>query len=152
MISTLSKQAESETLSKTKPFRKQAGLILTNQAGLRRKNPSWKLVEQVIREIDVGHGNSHCCLEAPGDSYIQTLHGFNGYHLEWRVTNGSNYTHYRACYPGASPKLFELKKHDNMNPGEHRDLVHLEDVIDSFRSFYRGEDMPAFFDWRILEI
>ena len=152
MTSTLSKKPETQTLSKTEEHPQQDGLILTNQAGLRRKNPSWKLVEKVVREIDEGHGNSFCCLEAPGDTYIQTLHGFNGYHLEWRVTNGSTYTHYRACYPGGSSKFFELRKHDNMNPGEHRDLVHLEDVIDSFRAFYRGEGMPAFFEWRILNI
>jgi len=152
VISTISKQAEPLTLSKTAERHQQDGLILKNEAGLHRKNPTWKLVEQVIRKLDAGHGNSYCCLEAPGDTYIQTLHGFNGYHLEWRVTNGPTYTHYRACYPGASSKFFELKKHDYMNSGEHRDLLHLEDVIDSFRAFYRGEAMPAFFEWRILNI
>ena len=152
MISTIPKQSETLPLSKTKARQQQDGLILQNQAGLRRKNPPWKLVEQVIREIDVGHGNSHCCLEAPGNTYIQTLHGFNGYHLEWRITSGATYTHYRACYPGASPKLIELKKHDTVNSGEHRDLLHLEDVIDSFRVFYRGEGMPALLEWRVIDI
>ncbi len=152
MIATIPKQAETLPLSKTEARHQQDVLILTNQAGLRRKNPPWKLVEQVIREIDVGHGNSHCCLESPGCTYIQALHGFNGYHLEWRITNAATYTHYRACYPGASPKLIELKKHDNVNSGEHRDLLHLEDVIDSFRAFYRGDGMPAFCEWRILNI
>lgn len=152
MISTLPKQSEMLPLSKTKARQQLDGLILQNQAGLRRKNPPWKLVEQVIREIDVGHGNSHCCLEAPGNTYIQTLHGFNGYHLEWRITSGATYTHYRACYPGASRKLIELKKHDTVNPGEHRDLLHLEDVIDSFRAFYRGEGMPALLLWRVIDI
>ena len=152
MISTVPKQPKTLPLPKTEARPQQSGLILTNQGGLRRKNPPWQLVEQVIREIDVGHGNSHCCLEAPGYNYIQALHGFNGYHLERRITTSANYTHYRACYPGASPKLIELKKHDNINSGEHRDLLHLEDVIDAFRAFYYADGMPALLEWRILDI
>lgn len=142
-------------LPKTQTNPQHDSLILTNQAGLRRMNPKWQLVTQVISELDTGQGNSFCCLEAPGFSYIQTLHGFNGYHLEWRESQPGeqkSYSHFRASYPGASSKIFELKKHDNMNSGEYRDLLRLEDVIDAFGAFYRGEGMPAWLEWRTLDI
>ena len=142
-------------LSKAEAQPRHDGLILTNQAGLRRKNPRWRLVEQVINELDPGHGNSFCCLEAPGYTYIQTLRGFNGSHLEWRITSADgqgSYAHYRASYFGGSPKIIELKKHDYVNSGEYRDLLHVEDVIDAFRAFYGGNGMPAWLEWRILGV
>ena len=132
------------------------GMVLTNEAGLRRKNPRWPLVERVIRELDPGHINSFASLSLPGNTYIQCLRGFNGWHLEWRISDlsfgESAYIHMRACYPGASKKPFELKKYDCMNQGEHRDLLNLEDVIDAFRSFHRAEGPPAWLEWRDLEI
>ena len=131
------------------------GLILRNQGGLCRKNPPWRLVEKVVREIDSGYGNSFCILEASGDEYVQALRGFNGYHLERRTSQKRDerrYVHYRACYPGASLKAIELKKHDKINSGEHRDLLLLDDVVDGFRSFWKGEGMTPWLEWRILEI
>jgi len=94
-------------------------------------------------------------LSVPGNTYIQTLRGFNGYHLEWRLTcdgDLNNYIHYRASYPGASLKKMELKKHDYINSGEHRDLLHMRDVIDAFRAFYFGQGMPAWLEWRKIKI
>ncbi len=89
----------------------------------------------------------------PGNSFIQCLHGFNGYHLEWRITNPSgSYVHYRACYPGASKKAFELKKHNFVNDGEYRDLLNLEDVVDGFRSFHSRLGLPGFLKWRELDL
>jgi hypothetical protein len=119
------------------PKPRRDGLRLTNEAGLRRKNPPWRLVEQAIRALDTGTGNSFCCLSTPDNTYIQTLHGFNGYHLEWRITGPAEpggYTHYRAGYPGGSVKAFELKKHNHINPGEHRGNRHLQ----FFYSFMRA--------------
>jgi len=145
-------QGVSVPLPKAKQRPQRYNLVLRNQAGLRRRNPPWNLVERVIREIDTGCGNSHCCLETPGNTYIQTLHGFNGYHLEWRISGTAEYTHYRGCYPGGSTKRAELKKHDYVNSGEHRDLLHLDEVIDAFRAFYCGEGLPAWLEWRILDI
>ena len=75
-----------------------------------------------------------------------------GYHLEWRNSLSlKDYSHFRASYPGASKKETELKKHDFVNSGEHRDLIQLADVIDAFRAFYRGDGMPGFFEWRIFD-
>lgn len=88
--------------TKTKPKLQCNGMPLTNQGGLRRKNPSWALVERVVRELDQGEGNSFCCLNSPDGSYIQTLHGCNGYHAEWRVSGAGDkgHIHWRASYPG----------------------------------------------------
>jgi hypothetical protein len=154
MAIDLPKEIIPQPLTRVQDHSQPTGLILTNEAGLRKKNPRWQLVEQVVRELDMGSGNSFCGLERPGDSYVQTLHGFNEYHLEWRINLDAlqGYTHYRACYPGASPKGIELKKHDCTNSGEHRDLVHIDEVIDAFRAFYRGEGMPGWLDWRVLDI
>lgn len=128
---------------------------LKNQAGMRRKNPEWPLIEHVIGELDTGYGNSFCCLET-SHGYIQVLRGYNGYHLERRITNGTGsggYAHYRASYPGGSSEVVELRKHDGYgNPGEHRDLLQIDDVLDAFRAFYRGDSVSASLDWRILDI
>jgi hypothetical protein len=137
------------------PKLRRVGLLLTNEEGLHRKSPPWRLVEQAIRALDTGTGNSFCCLSTPDNTYIQTLHGFNGYHLEWRITGPAEpggHTHYRACYPGGSRKIFELKKHNHVNSGEHRDFLHLEDVVDAFRAFHRGDPRHAWLDWRTLDL
>jgi len=140
---------------KAEPQITPEGLILTNEGGLHCDNPSWRLVEQVLSELDPGNGNSFCCLKVPNSSYVQTLRGFNGYHLEWRVVTGAgieDYIHYRAGYPGGSTKPMELKKHDHVSPGEHRDLIRWADVVEAFRAFYQGDGLPALFDWRPLDI
>ena len=128
-------------------------MLLKNQGGLTKSNPSWELVEKVVYELVPGHFNSYACLSIPGNSYIQCLHGFNGYHLEWRITNPSgSYAHYRASYPGGSKKSFELKKHDFINEGQHRDLLNLEDVVDAFRSFHNRQGLPGYLNWRHLDL
>ncbi|MCW1924189.1 hypothetical protein OKA05_16605 [Luteolibacter arcticus] len=140
---------------KAVPWVTSAGLILKNEAGLHCDNPPWQLVNQVVHELDPGHGNSFCCLAAPDYSYVQTLRGFNGCHLEWRIftpTAPDGYIHYRAGYPGGSSKPIELKKHDYVSPGEHRDLIQLADVVEAFRAFYQGDGLPALFDWRPIDI
>lgn len=126
---------------------------LKNEIGQKWTNPSWLEVVDVINELDPGHFNSFACLSIRGNSYIQCLHGFNGYHLEWRISNPSdNYVHYRACYPGGSKKAFELKKHNHVSDGQHRDLLNLDDVIDAFRAFHQSEGLPGFLKWRQLAI
>ena len=140
----------------TKPLQRPAfaNMILANQAGLVERNPPWEHVEEVIRELDPGFGNSHCILEIPGPTYIQTLRGFQGFHLEWRITGAhpDQYIHLRACVIGGSKKSIELKKHDLMNSGEHRDLITLPDVIDAFRAFHRGQNPPVWLEWREIEV
>ncbi len=129
------------------------GMLLEDEIGRQKKNPSWSLVESVIRELDPGHFNSFACLSVHENTYVQCLCGFNGWHLEWRITKPSgDYDHYRACYPGGSKKPFELKKSDRMSGGEHRDLLKLEDVIGAFHSFHQGRGLPSFVEWRELDI
>jgi hypothetical protein len=143
-----------QTRTKTRQRPAYANMILANQAGLVERNPPWEHVEEVVRELDPGFGNSHCLLEIPGPTYIQTLRGFQGYHLEWRITGArpDQYVHFRACHIGGSEKSVELKKHDCMNQGEHRDLIALPDVIDAFRAFHRGQNPPAWLEWREIEV
>lgn len=141
-----------EWLAKVDPKPVGGRMLLKNQIGLKWPNPSWLQVEEVIGQLDPGYFNSHACLSLPGNNYIQVLRGFNGYHLEWRITDPSNsYVHYRACYPGGSKKRVELKKHDFVNDGQHRDLLNLEDVEKAFRSFHQGQGLPAFLKWRELD-
>ncbi len=129
------------------------GMLLEDEIGRKQKNPPWALVEHVIQELDPGHFNSFACLSVRGGNYVQCLRGFNGWHLEWRITNLSgNYTHYRACYPGGSKKSFELKKHNHVSAGQHRDLLLIDDVVDTFRSFHQGRGLPGLLKWRKLDI
>lgn len=139
-------------LSRAVPSRD--GMELENEAGLKRRNPPWPLVERVVRELDEGHGNSFAILSLPGNTYVQTIRGFNGCHLEWRITGASleDYVHYRAACLGGSAKEIELKKYDAMGDGQHRDLLGPDDVTDAFRAFYRGEEPPAWLEWRELQI
>jgi len=69
---------------------------LENEAGLKRRNPPWPLVERVVRELDEGHGNSFAILSLPGNTYVQTIRGFNGWHLEWRITGANLEDWWRA--------------------------------------------------------
>jgi hypothetical protein len=128
-------------------------MLLNDEVGRRKKNPPWRLVERVLRELDPGRFNSHACLSVPGNTYVQCLCGFNGWHLEWRVTKPSGaYAHYRASRRGGSKKPFELKKHDHVSPGEHRDLLVLDEVLDAFRAFHQGHGLPDSLAWRKLDI
>ncbi len=137
---------EDSTIPLPAPAEKR--LILSNEKGLRMENPDWATVETVILQIDPGRGNSFCILESPRRGFVQALHGFNGYHLEWHEGN----QHWRGAFPGGSNKRFELKKHDRVSPGEYRDLLPVEEVIESFLAFYRSTGKPAWLVWRSIEI
>jgi len=146
-----------EILSQTETDERhhQDGLELTNEAGLYQKNPPWLHCDQVIRALDTGHGNSYCCLATPGNTYVQSLRGINGYMLEWRITDAvsQSHIHYRACYLAGSARSVVLRKHDTLQePGEQRDLVNVDDVADAFRAFYHSAGMPAWLEWRKLDI
>jgi hypothetical protein len=128
-------------------------MVLTNEVGQKWENPIWLEVDEVIRELDPGHFNSFACLSVRGNTYVQCLRGFNGWHLEWRITKPSgDFDHYRACRPGGSKKPMELKKSDWVSDGEHRDLLKWEDVIGAFYSFHLGEGLPSFLKWRKIDI
>lgn len=130
-----------------------ARMLLKNEIDQKWWNPTWQEVEDVIRELDPGHFNSFACLSVPGNSYVQCLRGFNGWHLEWRVTKPSgDYDHYRACYPGGSRKPYELKKHDRVSDGQHRDLLQLDEVLTAFRSFHQDRGLPGSLKWRKFDI
>jgi hypothetical protein len=147
------KKAMAEFLAKWGQKPVGGRMVLTNEIGIKLINPIWLEVDGSIRELDPGHFNSFACLSTRGNNFIQCLRGFNGYHLEWRITNPSgNYVHYRACYLGGSKKSFELKKHNHVSDGQHRDLLNLDDVLDAFRAFHRGEGLPGFLKWRKLYI
>ena len=140
-------------LTRSKPRPLKRDMILTNQDGLLRRNPSWRIIESVVRDLNAGYGNSFCCLQSLDKSYVQTLRGFNGWHLEWRVTTSpTQYVHLRAAYPGSSEKQVELKKHDFVSDGEHRDLMNEDEVIDAFRAFHNGGGPLGWLVWRELAI
>lgn len=129
-------------------------MLLTNEAGLALAAPSWALVEQTIQELDSGRENSFCVLELPYNTYVQCLHGFNGWHLEWRLSGSSldSYIHLRAAYREGWKKPFELKKSDHVSPGEHRDLLAFEDVLDAFRAFHQGRGPTKSLEWREFDV
>lgn len=128
-------------------------MMLTDESGQRFMNPPWRIVENVIRSLDPGKSNSFACLESPGNCYVQCLRGFNGWHVEIRLTEPSGvYQQYRACYAGGSKKSFELKKHDFISEGQYRDLLTLESVLISFQSFQEEQVLASSLKWRLIDI
>ena len=112
-----SRTSSPSTRTKARQAPAREGMVLDNEAGLHWKSPPWSLVARVLRDLDPGLGNSFACLSVPGYHYVQCLRGFNGWHLEWRVSGESPdaYVHFRACRRDGSPKPIELKKHDFMS-------------------------------------
>ncbi len=130
--------------------------ILTTEGGLKCKYPSKGVILRVLNEVDTGLGNSFCRLESPGNNYVQALHGLNGWHLEWRVTNPRNvrrYRHYRAANLTGSNRKRLLRKSDKfVSRGLERDLLDTEDVVQCFLAFLWLEARPKCFTWRRLNI
>ena len=129
---------------------------LATAGGLRRTRPSKTLVLRTLSELDTGFSNSFCNLGSPGNNYVQTLHGLNGWHLEWRVTNPLNinrYRHYRASRKLGSNRARLLRKSDKfVSRGLERDLLSLEEVERCFLAFWSLAGRPAEFEWRRLKI
>jgi hypothetical protein len=157
-MSTVSKLGrEKQTGIDADPGRAEAprrSLLLTNHAGLHRKDPPWELVEHTVRELRNGEDNRFCCLEDQDGSYVQTLRGEAGYHLERRLTVGVGalYAHLRASYPGGSTLDAPLKAASYVNDGEARDILLCDDVVDAFREFYNGAYRDGWLDWRPIEL
>lgn len=139
-------------LAKTLAAPADKRLILSSEGRPRIENPDWNSVEIAIQQIDPGHGNSFCILENPDRGFVQALCGFNGYHLEWSEGNSGCQQHWRASFPGASAKRVELKKHDRVSGGEYGDLLPIEEVIDTFKAYYRSTEKPAWLTWRPVEL
>ncbi len=108
----------------------------------------------VIGEVDTGFGNSFCCLESTHNNYVQALHGLNGWHLEWRVTDPDDnrrYRHYRAeNIEGSNRRLPLFKSNYRFSLGLERDLLDTEDVVQCFLAFHRSGVRPKGFKWRRL--
>jgi hypothetical protein len=135
---------------------KKSGIQLTTEAGLELYRPSAKILSQVISGLDTGNGNSFCCLKSSDGNYVQALHGVNGWHVEWRLTdlgNGGRYHHYRAGKIAGSNRKRLLRKSDKfVSRGLERELLETEDVLDCFETFLRAELRPKCFKWRKLKI
>ncbi|MCH7228736.1 hypothetical protein [Haloferula sp. A504] len=129
-------------------------MTLETERGLFIKNPPWGIVQSALGLLDPGVGNSFAVLSTGQSTYVQTLRGTNGFHLEWRVTGDDpgTYIHYRACDPEGSAGRKVLKKFDAINAGEYRDLLTLEMVISAFRSFFDRMAPPAALRWRVLDL
>lgn len=129
---------------------------LTTEGGFECDNPPARLVFSILSELDTGNGNSFCCLGSSGSNYVQTLHGLNGWHLEWRETKSRDirqYRHYRAAKMIGSNRRRRLRKSDKfVSSGLERDLLNTEDVLQCFMAFLRAEARPDQFKWRRLKI
>ncbi|MGB6222598.1 hypothetical protein [Haloferula sp.] len=117
-------------------------------------NPPWDVVEEALRELDQGLGNSYAILSIAHSNYVQALRGLNGYHLEWRITGDDldKYIHYRAANRSGSSTRKFLVKCDVVNDGQQRDLLSLDSVIEAFRAFFDRKAPPASLLWRVLDL
>ena len=141
---------------KRKTRKKESPMRLTTEGELERYRPSAQLVSQVLHELDTGNGNSFCCLKSSVNNYVQALHGLNGWHVEWRLTdprNSSRYQHYRAVKMIGSNRKRLLRKSDKVvSRGLERDLLETEDVLHCFQAFLQSKPRPKHFKWRRLKI
>jgi hypothetical protein len=115
--------------------------ILKNQAGLRRANPSWALIEQVVTELEPRSDNKFAILEKKLNwSYVQTLRVPEGWLIEWRVffdRDPNCYHHFRA---------------ETLQSSLDPDLCTLDQAIETFRAFFQSKMPPSGLNWRTLEI
>ena len=111
--------------TKELPRERPDDYVLKNEAGLKRNNPSWVLIERVVSELQPRSQNKFAILEKTLDwSYVQTLRVPKGWLIEWRAFSDREvncYTHFRA---------------ETLRPSSDPDLCTPEQVIDAFRSFY----------------
>jgi hypothetical protein len=133
-------------------------LLIRNEAGFSRRRPPWGVVEEVVRALDSDRDNGFCILEDEGEegSYVQTLQARKGFHLlEARIIgrndSSTGYLHLRACYAGEPKALTGLQIVEGVAT-EDRDLIVLDDVVDSFRDFYMGGWGNTWLQWRTLNI
>jgi len=131
----------SDPETKPLPQSRPNDFVLKNEAGLKRNNPPWPLIERVVCELEPRSHNKFAILEKSlGWSYVQTLRVPEGWLVEWRAFFDREvgcYTHFRAV---------------TLCPSSDADLCTLDQVIDAFRSFYRHAMPPAGLKWRELEI
>ena len=132
--------------------RLKKNLILTNAAGLFRKNPSWEQIENVVCALQSYGCNIFCCLAAEDDSsYIQALCcAHDEYRLEQRTYMGSIFYVHSYAYP-ASAELSRIEE-DERNGSSQCALPKLDSVLASFAAYFRSQAMPSGLNWRQLDI
>ena len=130
------------------------GMAFETEGGMKLKDPPWGAVRSALGLLDPGEGNSFAILTVDHNSFVQTLRGTNGFHLEWRITGDEldSYIHYRGCTPEGSTGRRLLKKYDGLNDGQQRDLLSLEQVISVFRAFFDRKGPPKGLKWRVLDL
>jgi len=135
---------------------KRPSMTLTTEGGFRDNRPTPGLVRRVVNKLDTGQGNSFCCLESADHNYVQTMHGLNGWHLEWREPGRPDirqYRHYRAASLVGSNRRRLLRKSDKfVSCGLECDLLNAKEVEQCFLTFLRSEERPKDFKWRQLKI
>jgi hypothetical protein len=117
----------------------EPGKVIFNEVGFRRRDPSWQLVEAVVRGLVADSVNTFCILECPGGSYMQTLRDtVDLYRLERRICSSDigakGYCHEYAASP------------------EGGSLVDLATVLTEFRLFYKSGGAETLNDWRGMDL
>lgn len=124
---------------------KPVGLVLTTVIGS-RANPPWSQVARALRALEPGT-DRYCILDDRKGSYIQTLCGVNGYHVECHDAGAPQGLNLRASYPGGSAEPQKLRTLTYSNDGQARDLLQLEDVVEAFSGYYQGSNL-TWLAWR----
>jgi hypothetical protein len=118
-------------------------------------NPTIEAIQEVLDSLDTGFGNSFAILSR-GENYVQTLHGLNGFHLEFRETLESSFVHYRVGRISDSSEPvepMELQKSDDLtSQGFSNELLESQDVILVFSSFLHSQPRSDAFLWRVIDL
>jgi hypothetical protein len=127
--------------AKPKPRAYPNDFILKNEAGLRRSNPSWALIERVVSELEPRSQNKFAILERKLNwSYVQTLRVPEGWLIEWRA------------FFDRDPNCYEHFRGQTFQPSLDPDLCNLDQAIETFRAFFHSAMPPTGLNWQTLEI
>lgn len=116
------------------------GFILSNEAGYRKRNPSWPQIEAVVSELQPRTKNHFAILESDHLSYVQTLVEPEGWFLEWRAYFDCD----RSCWR-------HLRAHRTGVTGQP-ELCTKEDALAVFRAFFQGTMGSLGLNWQDLNL
>jgi hypothetical protein len=128
-------------------------VVLLTERGDRFVDPPLELIQQVLVELTPTGDNAFAILER-GPSYVQTVRGHNGFHVEQReaalVNPDEDFTHYKAGRPDGSMLAADLELEDTTLEGHANELLQLHDAVISFTEFWEERPRHHGYRWRVM--
>jgi hypothetical protein len=116
------------------------GFKISNEAGYKKRGPSWAEIETVVNGLKPDTGNRFAILDSPDLSFVQTWVDKKGWWVEWRIIfdrNLSCWRHLRAYRLGVTPETEFCTK---------------EEALSVFKAFFNGCMESVRLEWRDLKL